>query len=335
MGCANAYDWVTQSEKHRAYARSRLPFISQLAEASTTYGAFISQVNELDALGRTRYNNEFQRWWRSYGHTWDRIGCVNELEVGEHTQKFAFKKDVPNRRAHAGAPFAGMIGAELDVDKPALEPGYVWCSGPPTGALPISEERTVTDKFGWTYVVHASTDGDTLFYLYHDTMTNSDFWACPWRGSIIPSNRAEVKTIQRALSKKGYNPGTIDGIWGPKTCQAAYAYKRTVLKDSNITLGANFWSSLSLPAAYLKKYARSCDKWYTGDLGPVQPPGPVEPAKPTGVKPPVAKPPTPAEVTPEPAKAGFSVWMGLILAGGMLAAAFVAPVKRKKRRKKR
>lgn len=336
MGCANIYDWIVQSQNHRQYAKSRLPFTSALAETSTTYGAFVSQVQELEPLSRARYQNEHKRWWRAYGHTWDRIGCVGELEVGEHTQKYDFKPDIPNRRAHMGAPFAGVFGADMVVDKPALEPGYVWCSGPPGGALPVSEERQVTNKFGWTYVVHAGAKGDVLYYLYHDTMTNSDFWACPKRTGASPSNRTDVQNIQRALKGAGYDPGTIDGIWGPKTCQAAYKYKQIMLKENDTTLGPRFWSGLSLPATYIQKYARACDAWYTGDLGPGpgSKPDPIVPVKPPGTKPPATKPPV-TDTLPEPVKAGVPVWAGALILGGMLLAAVKLPTKKPRKGKGR
>ena len=340
MGCANIYDWIVQSGNHRQYARSRLPFTSALADASTTYGAFISQVQELDALSRARYQNEHKRWWKSYGHTWDRIGCIPELEVGEHTQKYDFKPDIPNRRAHMGAPFAGAFGADMAVDKPALEPGYVWCGGPPGGALPVSEERQVVNKFGWTYVVHAGAKGDILYYLYHDTMTNSDFWACPKSTSSASPSRAQVMEIQRRLKKAGQNPGTIDGKWGPNTCQAAYGYKRATLRESDTTLGAKFWYTLGFPETYIK-YARACDAWFTGDLGPGpgSKPDPVTPViirpgtKPPGTKPPATRPPV--ATLPEPVKAGVPVWAGIILLSGMLLAAVKMPTKKSRRGKGR
>jgi hypothetical protein len=245
---------------------------------------------------------------------WDRIGCVGEVSVGEHTDKYAFKKDQPNRRAHMGAPFAGTFGAET-VERPELEPGYVWCGGIPGGGMAISETRNVDNRFGWTYVIYASADGEKLYYLYHDTMTNTDYWACPKVApKTTPYVRSEVMEIQRRLKKFGFDPGTIDGIPGPKTCQAAYSYKKQVLQENNSTLGKRFWYTLGLPDSYINKYGRMCDKWFTADLGPG--PDAVKPDPQTPVTLPKPKPDTP-EVKPDPeepvapievAKAGFPTW---------------------------
>lgn len=38
----------------------------------------------------------------------------------------------------------------------------------------------------------------------------------------------EVKLIQASLLLRGYNPGPIDGVFGPRTTRALNAYERSV-----------------------------------------------------------------------------------------------------------
>jgi peptidoglycan hydrolase-like protein with peptidoglycan-binding domain len=39
-------------------------------------------------------------------------------------------------------------------------------------------------------------------------------------------NDATVRAAQEALEDKGFNPGPIDGIWGPKTAAAVSDFQR-------------------------------------------------------------------------------------------------------------
>ena len=41
-----------------------------------------------------------------------------------------------------------------------------------------------------------------------------------WVGDGYPNNHQRVKDLQVSLSQAYYNPGVIDGIWGPKTKSA-------------------------------------------------------------------------------------------------------------------
>ena len=51
-----------------------------------------------------------------------------------------------------------------------------------------------------------------------------------WASEKQDANRAGVIRVQAGLAKLGYDPGAIDGIWGPKTEAAIRAYQR----DNNL-----------------------------------------------------------------------------------------------------
>lgn len=258
------------------------PLMFQLMSASNTYNDFTEQVQALNPSLRNRYNIEYQAWYNIYGRIWDRIGCVQENTVGEHTKRFAFQDNAPTTR-----PFrnnGNMSGVNLRIgalgDLPKLPTGYSWCRQAPTGLAMVTTERAIDGMYGWTQQVWSSSDGKYLYYLFRDSMTNEDYWACPptFRISSVAS---EVKQIQSALLNKGFNPGPIDGSWGPKTCQAAYSFQRNTLKEYGSTLTSRFFFALGV-SGLGSKYARSCDDWYTGDLGPD--PDFVPPATPLAVK---------------------------------------------------
>ncbi|RLB91912.1 MAG: hypothetical protein DRH26_07290 [Deltaproteobacteria bacterium] len=44
-------------------------------------------------------------------------------------------------------------------------------------------------------------------------------------GYVSPSYNL-VKKVQNVLIKKGYDPGVIDGLWGPKTRSAIRLFQR-------------------------------------------------------------------------------------------------------------
>ena len=303
MGCANIYDWMTQSPKHELAAQKLYPTAFQMASRSPNYGSFIAMANSMPALNRQRYTAEFNQWWKTYGQTWDRMGCPSEYSVGELTSQFSFPeqdRQVSTRpRSLRGVtvagfnPFSGSTGlagfrggayggirgfGQTDT-KPALEPGYQWCTSIPPG-MPITEEKPVPgDTNGWYYRIWAG-DGDGKNYYEYKQYMLWDYWsggsgetlyACPTYSpsNTTTANKTEVKAIQSALLKRGYNPGVIDGIWGPSTCGAAYSYARNELGEYGSVLSSQFFTTLGLGGkGYDQKYGNSCESWYTGDLGP-------------------------------------------------------------------
>jgi peptidoglycan hydrolase-like protein with peptidoglycan-binding domain len=176
-------------------------------------------------------------------------------------------------------PFGFLKGFGQTTTKPALEPGYTWCSSIPPG-IPITEMRPVPgDVNGWYYRIWVGSADDKNYYEYKQYATwdwsaegtGATLFACPSKTGYTAStaNLTEVKSIQSALAQRGYNPGKIDGKWGPTSCAAAYSFKKNELAEYGATLGPSFFAALGLGGAgYDQKYAQACASWFTGDLGP-------------------------------------------------------------------
>lgn len=80
-----------------------------------------------------------------------------------------------------------------------------------------------------------------------------------------PAGRTEVEQIQQALKDRNYDPGKIDGKWGPNTCGAAYRYKKEKLTGHHPELDFEFFTSLGFgmikAQEFEDKYKNSCDAW--------------------------------------------------------------------------
>lgn len=73
----------------------------------------------------------------------------------------------------------------------------------------------------------------------------------------------QVKRIQEALKRASYNPGTIDGKWGPKTCAAMTAFQKARFGTAkNNWLDMETWSLLGFGTSDCKTfedaYGTSC-----------------------------------------------------------------------------
>jgi peptidoglycan hydrolase-like protein with peptidoglycan-binding domain len=114
------------------------------------------------------------------------------------------------------------------------------------------------------------------------------------------STGSEVKLAQEALQKRGYNPGPIDGLFGPQTRHAVLRYQTDRTTDPsppalsagphpeafNLPLhvdgivGPNTWGRLDPPV--IKKnspeyaYVRLCQNILKSFLNPAFDPGPVD-----------------------------------------------------------
>jgi osmotically-inducible protein OsmY len=71
-----------------------------------------------------------------------------------------------------------------------------------------------------------------------------------WNGS---ARSAEVRAMQEALKERGYDPGAIDGVMGPRTASALREYQRTENLRVTGQMDAETVSSLKAPA---KRQAR-------------------------------------------------------------------------------
>ena len=64
------------------------------------------------------------------------------------------------------------------------------------------------------------------------------------RVTASPSH-SETTRIQKSLQTFGYNPGPIDGVWGPKTEQAVRDFQRSRGLVADGIVGAKTWAALS------------------------------------------------------------------------------------------
>jgi peptidoglycan hydrolase-like protein with peptidoglycan-binding domain len=60
----------------------------------------------------------------------------------------------------------------------------------------------------------------------------------------INSTGEDVKTIQFVLKQLGYNTGTIDGIYGPKTLNSIKSFQKYYKLTVDGTVGNNTWNKI-------------------------------------------------------------------------------------------
>ena len=212
---------------------------------------------------------------------------------------------------------------------PTVPSGYKVCYNPTVQGMPVTIDAP-TNQSNWR-VDHYVGANDELYYYYHTVDGSDFFWACPTKGGVPVSNKAEVKEIQRALQKRGHNPGSIDGVWGPNTCGAFYGFAFSQRGYSDPTLDESLFGALELGGrGFGAKYARACDDWFTGDLagGPLNNPPIITP--PTGgTEPNIVVDP------PQPIKAGIPWWLALIMVGGVAGTIWHQSRKKKGKKKRR
>lgn len=64
---------------------------------------------------------------------------------------------------------------------------------------------------------------------------------------VVYSDTRHVQALQHALSEKGYNPGTIDGKFGPHTRRALVHFQHdTGIKPANGQIDDQTWAALGL-----------------------------------------------------------------------------------------
>jgi peptidoglycan hydrolase-like protein with peptidoglycan-binding domain len=56
------------------------------------------------------------------------------------------------------------------------------------------------------------------------TAAGSSITTMPSPGAM--PREKDMKAVQEALKTKGYDPGPIDGVWGPKTSSAVKAFQK-------------------------------------------------------------------------------------------------------------
>lgn len=77
------------------------------------------------------------------------------------------------------------------------------------------------------------------------------------------ARKTEIKRIQTALARATFNPGTIDGAWGPKTCSAMLAFQKSRFGSAKKAwLDIETWTKLDFDMSTSKRfedlYGRAC-----------------------------------------------------------------------------
>jgi len=175
--------------------------------------------------------------------------------------------------------------------KPPVRPGYHRCTVVPGNIYLAHSAKVYAPHPEWKYETWEEMGTDQLYYKMMPVATpDMHYWEYPTAvacgESFLPTapsyTQQQVKKVQQALISAGYpmpNYGA-DGFWGNETCSAALQYCQEVLLVTPDGLGADFFTSLNLPAWYTNKFYDACASyWGLGpDIpSPVVPPGPVEP----------------------------------------------------------
>lgn len=323
-----------QSEEHTNRAMMQFPTIASIAAQSNSYTDFAYKVRSLNSSGTVNYTDEWNNWYNQYGKQWNRLGCIRENKIGGRAATQFLNM---NYNMSGTSSTAADITTLNSTDTPTpndyfkiQDAGWTACSPEqePPGAKFVSGPSAYPLDPDWQYKTYADPYDSSLRYLkMYYPKTGKGFWWYPPgvscgtnTSSSVRYDKAMIKEIQSALNKN-YLEGSdipvlkVDGIWGPKTCGAAYAFKQDILNDYGVTLNASFFRALDLPENYEEYFDVACTSYYTKDGVPLEEPKPV-----TGTKP---STPTPATTEPsvEAQKAGFPLWLALILGGsavGML-----------------
>lgn len=164
------------------------------------------------------------------------------------------------------------------MDRPDLPYGYSVCAYTPANVTATSgAEGLLGQSFADWKVKEYVGDDDDFFYYKFTAMDGTDtFWAwpdevdCSSTGSskapTTSSTKLKVMDVQKKLNikytKHQYYPLKVDGVWGPKTCFAAYGFQKDVVGYSGGTLLGDFFVKLGLPEAWKTGFQNSCLSWH-------------------------------------------------------------------------
>jgi len=339
------YDWITQSNQHLAYAKDNWPMTFEMYRRVGNRNQFLQVARSLNIYNRQVLKRERDEWFNRYGYSWKRLGCPKEVRLNQRS--FLMTAPVMGATSvfdedygEGDEWFDGVTGTDEGdlppmyegvAGEPSLPTGYSKCYNPAVQGMPVTVD-VPTSISGWKVDHYVGAD-DELYYYYH-AVDGDFFWACPNKSSVSAPKKEEIRQIQRALAKRGYNPGNIDGIWGPNTCSAMYAYSYQYKGFAEPTLDEDLFESLDLGGrGYGTRYARSCDAWFTGELGGKPEPIIID-------DPEIPTPTTPKgdlaiqPLGPSESKAGVGWIIGILAAGTLLGTAWVKSRKGKKKRNK-
>lgn len=151
--------------------------------------------------------------------------------------------------------------------------GYHVCATTPAHVLYQGEggEETNVD---WKIEEYIGEDDTFIYYKYVARDGSDSFWAfpdevdcsSPSKAATTDTLKDRIKQVQGRLNLKykdhQYYPLAVDGVWGPKTCFAAYSYQKKVVDYSGSTLLGAFFVALGLPEVWKANFGSSCTSWY-------------------------------------------------------------------------
>ena len=308
----NIYNWINMSQDHRQLAVRRYPVATSVAGYAENYDKFSAVVKTMTMAERGAYTNEWQDWNATYGKEWARRGGI---------QEYSLKQNIVRKKGGIGAMRLGATSTRPPVQE-FINKGWITgklCNVAPKGVTQSGPEELVPSYPMWVQIPYREKNG-AAYVKYTDG--NDSFWlyvikSIPCGGSsasdstltVDSTTKGMVKEVQAALNavyipSSGLAKLVVDGIPGPKTCQAAHGYY-----GSTAMFSPAFFESLGLPGGYASLLGNMC--------------GGV-----SSVTAPVDAPPEEEEIAVEPKKAS----MGLILAG-ILAATVIGTMIFKKKKK--
>ena len=86
----------------------------------------------------------------------------------------------------------------------------------------------------------------------------------------VGTHGSDVTRLQKQLKAAGFNPGSVDGVFGAKTKAAVIAYQKKKHLTADGVVGANTSQKL---------FGSSAKKYYDGKSDYTQPPAPKDPPK--------------------------------------------------------
>lgn len=152
------------------------------------------------------------------------------------------------------------LGQRIDLAKAIVTPGAALLRSP---APNLIGHIAFSDGQGGTVEAHSTRRG-VILGKAHGRRWDTGILV-PWityteRGNIVPVETVTVyrlttprmkgeavKIIQRALRDAGYDPGRIDGEFGPKTTAAVYAYQITKGLTPDGEVGPRTARALQMP----------------------------------------------------------------------------------------
>lgn len=182
--------------------------------------------------------------------------------------------------------------SDVSTLKPPPPAGYKQCAKAPLGygtsKLYLAHSAQPTSYPYWQAEMWEEMGTDVTYYRVIG-QGGEVYWEYPNEiecgSASVPEGTgtkvAKIKALQDRLNKQfkshPYYPLKVDGVFGPKTCTAAYQYQRTVVGIESVRLTEALFEKLGLPKWYTSSLEVGCTPWYTavGEPAPVPAPTPT------------------------------------------------------------